>query len=223
MKTPFASKGISQPVRRRVDLAIAVAQERLLGTHVEHALELIELVGDQVPFDDALDIYTRLLRLSDDETRIITTRALAILGEDGTHRKTWPERMAEADAAAELGRARFGLFGNLRQRLRGRINEKLRRWIELEAARTEVALLGAHVDNALHFVEILDEELPFTEAVELYLEALDVREGIGEVVYYFTLTRLNERLIPDRHARAVGSDAAAANSAASRPLRMMDG
>ncbi|HEX6941224.1 MAG TPA: hypothetical protein VF158_17645 [Longimicrobiales bacterium] len=223
MKTPFASKSISQPVRRRVDLAIAVSQERLLATHVEHALDLIELVGDQVPFDDALDIYTRLLRLSDDEARIITTRALAFLGEDGSQRKSWPERMAEADAAADLGRARFGLFGNLRQRFRGRINENLRRWIELEAARTEVALLGSHVENALSFVEILDEELPFTEAVELYLEALDVRESIGEVVYYLTLARLNERLIPERHARPIGSEPARANPAASRSIRMMDG
>src|SRR5690606_29131679 len=114
VKTPFASKGISQPLRRRIDLAIAVAQERLLSTHVEHALELIELVGDQVPFDDALDIYTRLLRLTEDEARIITTRALAYLGEDHNNRKTWPERMAEADEAAKVNRARFGIIGNLR-------------------------------------------------------------------------------------------------------------
>ncbi len=202
MKTPFASKSMSQPLRRRVDLAIAVAQERLLATHVEHALDLIELVGDQVPFDDALDIYTRLLRITDDEARIITTRALATLGEDGTHQQSWPDRMAEADAAAaaadDEARHKRSLFGNLRQRLRGRINEQLRRWIELEAARTEVALLETHVDNALNFVEILDEELPFTEAVELYLEALDVRESIGEVAYYITLARLNQRILPDR-------------------------
>lgn len=222
MKTPFASKGISQPVRRRVDLAIAVAQERLLSTHVEHALELIELIGDQVPFDDGLDIYTRLLRLSEDEARIITTRALAFLGEDGNHRKNWPERMAEADAAARVGRARFGLIGNLRQRMRGRVNEQLRRWIELEAARTEVALLGAHVENALHFVEILEQDLPFTEAVQLYLEALDVRESIGEVIYYFTLTRLNERLIPDRHARPRGASTSSAQQAA-RAGRVAEG
>jgi len=214
VKTPFAPKGISQPARRRIDLAIAVAQERLLSTHVEHALELIELVGDHVPFDDALDIYTRLLRLSEDEARIITTRALAFLGEDGHRRQTWPERMAEADAAAQVGRTRGGLFGNLRQRLRGRINEELRRWIELEAARTEVALLGAHVENALHFVEILEQELPFTEAVELYLEALDVRDSIGEVVYYFTLTRLNDRLIPDRKSKSRQASAGASQTVA---------
>src|SRR5690606_41339086 len=48
----------SFPTRRSSDL-IAVAQERLLGTHIDHALDLIARVGHQVPFDDALDIYTR--------------------------------------------------------------------------------------------------------------------------------------------------------------------
>ena len=77
MKNPFSSKDLSEGMRRRVELAIAVSQERLLATHVEHALRLIRLVGDQVPFENALGIYTRLLRLSEDEARVITTRALS--------------------------------------------------------------------------------------------------------------------------------------------------
>ena len=78
-------------MRRRVELAVAVAQERLLSTHVNHALGLIQLVGDQVPFENALNIYTRMLRLSDDEARVITTRALAILGERAADTDQWPE------------------------------------------------------------------------------------------------------------------------------------
>lgn len=196
MKTPFISKSLSLTARRRVELAIAVAQERLLSTHVEHALELIELVGDHVPFDDALDIYNRLLRISAEDERIITTRTLAILGERTDEPKSWPDRMAEADAAAYGENT--SIFGHLRQRIRGRVNDELRHWIELEAARTEVALLHTHVANAIHFVEILDQEMPLTEAAELYLEALDVRESIGEVVYYITLARLNPTVIPAR-------------------------
>lgn len=197
MKTPFISKSLSLTARRRVELAIAVAQERLLSTHVEHALELIELVGDHVPFDDALDIYNRLLRISAEDERIITTRTLAILGERTDEPKSWPDRMAEADAAAYGENT--SIFGHLRQRIRGRVNDELRHWIELEAARTEVALLHTHVANAIHFVEILDQEMPLTEAAELYLEALDVRESIGEVVYYITLARLNGSIIPARN------------------------
>src|SRR5690606_39440927 len=68
--------------------------------------------------------------------------------------KSWPDRMAEADAAAYGENT--SIFGHLRQRIRGRVNDELRHWIELEAARTEVALLHTHVANAIHFVEILD-------------------------------------------------------------------
>jgi hypothetical protein len=81
LKNPFSSRDVSEPTRRRTELAVAVAQERLLSTHVNNALKLIQLVGEQVPFENALEIYTRLLRLSTDEKRVITTRALATLGE----------------------------------------------------------------------------------------------------------------------------------------------
>jgi len=183
-------------MRRRVELAIAVAQERLLATHVDHALNLIQLVGEQVPFENALSIYTRLLRLSDDEARVITTRALAILGERAAETSAWPELITEAEMheAEQGGRRRF--MSVVRQRLRGRVNDDLRRWVEMAAARTEVALLNTHVENALNFVELLEKDVSFTEAVETYLEALEVRESISEVTYYLALARLSEKHLP---------------------------
>ena len=197
MKNPFNSKDVSEPMRRRVELAIAVAQERLLATHVDHALNLIQLVGQQVPFENALAIYTRLLRLSDDEARVITTRALAILGERAAETESWPDLITAAEikeASDEGGRKR--IMTTVRQRLRGRVNDDLRQWVELAAARTEVAILNTHVDNALNFVDLLEAEQGFTESVELYLEALEVRESVAEVAYYFALTRLSEKHLP---------------------------
>jgi len=199
VRTPFISKNLSLQARRRVELAIAVAQERLLNTHVEHALELIELVGERVPFDDALAIYNRLLRISAEDERIITTRTLAILGERNDDEKSWPDRMAEVDAATYGEKNSF--LGNLRMRMKGRINDELREWIELEAARTEVAILHTHVANAVQFVEILEQEMSLTEATELYLEALEVRDSIAEVVYYITLARINPKIIPAREIK----------------------
>jgi hypothetical protein len=197
VKRIFGSNDISEPMRRRVELAIAVAQERLLSTHVAHALKLIQLVGDQVPFENALSIYTRLLRLSDDEARVITTRALATLGERAASSNVWPELAAEPEPEEEPEtRPSFSFMNIMRQRLRGRVNEDLRRWVELAAARTEVALLDTHVENALNFVELLEKEQPITEAVELYLDALEVRESIAEVTYYLALARLAERYLP---------------------------
>ena len=195
MKNPFSSGNLSDPMRRRVELAIAVAQERLLSTHVDHALRLIQLVGEQVPFENALGIYTRLLRLSDDEARVITTRALAILGEQvGGDTSAWIEPAPEPVPADETRRS---MLSNMRQRLRGRVKDDLRRWVELAAARTEVAILNTHVDNALNFTELLEKEQPASDSVELYLDALEVRESVAEVTYYVALARIADQELPD--------------------------
>jgi hypothetical protein len=197
VKNPFSSRDLSEPMRRRVELAVAVAQERLLSTHVDHALRLIQLVGEQVPFDSALGIYTRLLRISDDEARVITTRALAILGEQvvDSAPPSWMEPTEPVEVDDSDTRRSF--LRNMRQRLRGRVKDDLRRWVELAAARTEVAILNSHVENARNFVELLEKEQPAAEAVELYLDALEVRESLAEVTYYLVLARIADEQLPD--------------------------
>ena len=199
MKNPFSSKDLSEAMRRRVELAIAVSQERLLATHVEHALRLIRLVGDQVPFENALGIYTRLLRLSEDEARVITTRALATLGEQAATTEVWPDLVSKAeveDVDRESPTPRT-FIRNMRQRMRGRVHDDLRRWVELSAARTEVAILETHVANALNFTELLEKDLPFSESVELYFDALEVRESMAEIAYYVALSRIADEQLPE--------------------------
>src|SRR5690606_176984 len=193
VKNPFSSNDLPDSIKRRIELAVAVAQERLLATHVRHALDLIQIVGDQVPFENALAIYTRLLRLSEDESRVITTRALATLGEQAGEGEIWPELSAEP---AEQREPRRSFMNLMRSRLRGRVNDDLRRQVELASARTEVAILNTHVENALQFVELLENELPYIEAVEMYLDALQVRDSIAEVTAYMALARLADEHLP---------------------------
>ncbi|HUH11662.1 MAG TPA: hypothetical protein VMK65_01075 [Longimicrobiales bacterium] len=198
MKNPFASKELPEPVRRRIELAIAVAQERLLATHVKYALELIELTEAELGFDRALDVYTRVLRLDADDSRVVTTQVLARLGE----RESVAAPPEEIPVEPEEDRGEHRSFvSQIRDRLRGRVREETRRLIELHAARTEVALLETHVDNAATFVEILEKEMPITEAAELYLEALEVRDSVAEVIYYITLDRVSDRFLPERRGR----------------------
>lgn len=206
------SDGLSESARKRVELAVAVAQEKLLSSHVDHALDLIALVDKDVSFNDALEIYTRLLRLDEDEAQNIRSRALAILGEKAEESGQWPDPDRAASETAENGSR--SLFGQLRSRLRGRVNDDLRRRIEFIAARTEVALIQTHKENALHFVEFLADEdgLAEQKAVELYLDALDVRESIAEVTYYLALSELADRVLP-----AHGSGLAAAREGAGLP------
>lgn len=215
MKNPFSSKDLTEPTRRRVELSIAVAQERLLSTHVEHVLRLIQLVGEQVPFENALAIYTRMLRLSDDEARVITTRALATLGEKvAGGREVWPELTTPdeeppREKGGEKNRSGKSVFNLMRQRLRGRVNDDMRRWVELSAARTEVAILHTHVENALSFVDLLEKEMANIEAVELYLDALEVRDSIAEVTAYMALAQLADRHLPESKS-AIGRAASEA-------------
>jgi len=250
VKAPVPSKTLSAAVRRRLELAIAVAEERLLATHVEHALGLIEMVGDEVPLETALEIYNRLLHLSGEEARIITTRALAHIGEHAVEAEVWPRLMARSSKSADAvaaapasgrdggkaakegtadvqpappvaGKGR-ALFSNLRQRIRGRVNDDLRQRIELAAARTEVALLRRHTDNALAFVDVLEEELSLPEAVQIYIQALDLRESIAEVVYYLTLAQIADRRLPPRRATA-RREPAVAGPAARPELSVVEG
>ena len=193
------SSDLSDAAQKRADIAIAMAEERLLETHVEHALKLIELTGNHIEFDEALDIYTRLLRLSADDARSITTQALARLGERGEP-ASWTSEKRPAEKTT--GDDRRSILTSFRSRLRGRVNDELRTWVEYQAARTEVALLETHVQNALHFVDILKSEVPANEAVEVYLDALEVRDSIAEVVYYIALARVAEDHLPTPGVKA---------------------
>lgn len=176
-------------------MAVAVAEEKLLATHADRALEMVERVGDDVPFDDVVDIYTRLLRLSADESRALKTRALAALGQRSDQDR-WSDVDDEEPEAPDDDEEQ-SLFSQLRRRLRGRMDEGLRFRIELEAARAEEALLYRHVANALEFVGLLESEMAAPEAVDLYIDALDVRESMNEIVYYLTLSRLADRHFGD--------------------------
>lgn len=200
MKNPFASRDLPESTRRRVELAIAVAEERLLSTHVKYALQAIELTEDRLDFETALDIYSRLLRLDADDARVVDTQVLARLGEREAGRSgpTTPSAITEDPSDTEEHRS---FISQIRQRLRGRVQDDLRRLFELQAARAEVALLETHVDNAVNFVEILQEDIPVTDGAELYLEALGVRDAIAEVVYYITLDRWSDRILGERKPR----------------------
>src|SRR3954464_11537321 len=77
------TRNTSRAMQRQIDLATAMAQEKLLDTHVRHVLALVELTAGQLPFDTALDIYARVLRLNPEQARNVGSRAFAELGRRG--------------------------------------------------------------------------------------------------------------------------------------------
>lgn len=200
----MASTTHSRAVQRQIDLTTAVCQERLLATHVRHALGMVDLVSGTLPFDDALDIYVRILRLNAEQARNVGSRALAELGrrsglpvDDVDLPSPDPEEEPhrEEDGARADGRA-DAVFSRLRRRLQGRVHAELRQRINLAAARTEDDLFGAHVDNALLFVKALREEMQAPEAVDLYLDTMALPDGLGDMVYNRALRLIADQVLP---------------------------
>lgn len=216
------TKNTSRALQRQIDLITAVCQERILATHVRHVLGLVDLISDRVPFDDALDIYVRILRLTPEQARNVGSRALAELGR----RTELPESFAaegfafDPDAADEdsevtgdpTGGSRSdAILSRLRKRIRGRVRDDLRSLIDLATARTEDAILETHAENALTFAKTLDDELSAPDAIDLYLETMALPESIGDVIYNRALHTIADSVLPSLPPRPEAAVSATAD------------
>lgn len=201
-------RNTSRTMQRQIDLATAVAQEKLLATHVRHVLALVSLVQGDLPFDSALDIYARILRLNPEQARNVGSRAFAELGRRGELAGAGADAppLLEDDPADREDARRGGgqpeggrfelVFSRVRRRIRGRVQDDLRQRINLAAARAEDDLFEQHVANALDFARALSAEVPLHEAVDLYLEIMSVPEGVSDVVFNRALRRVAEAELP---------------------------
>ena len=211
------NRNTTRAMQRQIDLTTAVCQERLLATHVRHVLAFVDLVAPEIPFDSALDIYARILRLSPEQARNVGSRALASIGHRGGVQDAGEEPSVELmeDDAADREDARAAgtddggrfdaIFGRVRRRIRGRVHDKLRDRINLASARAEDSLFNTHVENALIFSRALSDEVPLHESVDLYLEIMQVPEGYSDVVFNRALrTVADDTLPPLGPARAPG-------------------
>ena len=72
------------------------------------------------------------------------------------------------------------------------------RRLRLAVARAEEAIVRAHVDNALMFVDTLAEDLPFDRAIEAYIREMAVSEPLASTVVTRTLVILGQELVPYR-------------------------
>ncbi|HEX8831074.1 MAG TPA: hypothetical protein VF705_07920 [Longimicrobium sp.] len=216
------ARNTSRAMQRQVDLATAVAQEKLLDTHVRHVLALVQLVSHQIPFDAALDIYARILRLNPEQARNVGSRAFAELGRRGlisgaaeaeggvTLLEDDAADREEARSAPSSDGGRFEqVFSRVRRRIRGRVHDDLRHRINLGAARAEDDLFEQHVSNALEFARSLHAEVPLHEAVDLYLEIMGVPEGVSDVVFNRALRRVADEELPAAESVPVAADTAA--------------
>lgn len=214
------NRNTTRALQRQIDLTTAVCQERLLATHVRHVLALVDLVSPEIPFDSALDIYARILRLSPEQARNVGSRALASLGHRGGLHETGEEPRVELmeddaadredarDQAGQPGGRFDAIFGRVRRRIRGRVHDQLRDRINLATARAEDSLFNTHVENALIFSRALSDEVPLHESVDLYLEIMAIPEGYSDVVFNRALRTVADDTLPPLAPARTGGPAA---------------
>jgi len=68
---------LSEKTRRKLLVALARADEALIETHVQNALDVIKAVGDEVPLERALDLYLDALEPNETRAAIVARRVLA--------------------------------------------------------------------------------------------------------------------------------------------------
>ena len=79
-----------------------------------------------------------------------------------------------------------------------KLSASAERRLKLAQARAEEALIRAHVDNALMFVDTLAEDLPFDRAIDSYVRVMGVPEPLASTVATRALVVLGADLVPYR-------------------------
>src|SRR3982751_3933459 len=89
---------------------------------------------------------------------------------------------------------------------RRKIEPGAERRLRLAQARAEEAIIRAHVDNALMFVDTLAEDLTFDRAIDTYTRQMSIPEPLASTVATRTLVVLGQDLVPyRRRSREDGS------------------
>jgi hypothetical protein len=100
---------------------------------------------------------------------------------------------------------------------RRKLEPAAERRLRLAQARAEEAIIRAHVDNALMFVDTLAEDLSFDRAIDTYIRVMAIPEPLASAV----ATR--QDLVPYRKRARDGSDAGPEAPSEDRPkLRLND-
>src|SRR5215218_3630262 len=79
-----------------------------------------------------------------------------------------------------------------------KLNANAERRLRLSQARAEEAIIRAHVDNALMFVDTLAEDLTFDRAIDTYIREMAIPEPLASTVATRTLVVLGQDLVPYR-------------------------
>lgn len=92
---------------------------------------------------------------------------------------------------------------------RHKLEPAAERRLRLAQARAEEAIIRAHVDNALMFVDTLAEDMSFDRAIDSYIREMAIPEPLASTVATRTLVVLGQDLVPYRRRAVDAGDALA--------------
>ena len=100
-----------------------------------------------------------------------------------------------------------------------KLSASAERRLRLAQARAEEAIIRAHVDNTLMFIDTLAEDLTFDRAIDTYIRVMGIPEPLASTVATRTLVQLGQDLLPYRR-REVEQDRAGGGDEGRPRLRL---
>ena len=187
-----------------------MAWESLVDTHVEQAAQFIQLLQDHEPLQEALPRYLRELDLGDTMATAIRTRVLMRLEDEGAAAPSdtdqgpdgepirFPASADDHAAAEDEGWALLRRPQRVVQDVirRQRRSEEADFIAQLSLARAEENVIKTHVENAISFVALLQDQMPIDRAVQQYLAAVGLAGSRAQTVFQRTMAKLADVHLP---------------------------
>src|SRR5262245_39504440 len=201
---PRVPRNLPENIRRRLEVATAMAWEALVDSHTEQALSFIELFEGRITMEDALLRYLREMDLNEATATAIRTRVFVALEDRPLGSK--PRLQLHDDDAPDEGEEPDDGWRRFRPdvmmrgvRDRQKRTEETERFVELALARCEESVIKTHIDNAITFAALLDGTSSLSKAVQTYLGSVSLTGGRSQSVFQRTMAQLAEvHLPPDR-------------------------
>jgi len=73
---------LDESAERRLKLAQARAEERIIDAHLENALMFVDALAEDLAYDRAIDTYVRAMGVPEPLASVVATRVLVVLGQE---------------------------------------------------------------------------------------------------------------------------------------------
>lgn len=180
-----------------LNVALAVARQRLGDAHFQFALEMIRRGQGEVAAPQALAIYGRLHDLSEIDQQTLHNRVLIYLGQvANTDVTQLPNTFVAIDGGVEWD-VTASLVERIRKRLGGRRNHTFREWVELHSGHAESKLVRIHIENVAALNDAADGGMKLADLTRLYMREMGLRDSLFEPLHAGLLERLYEQMEDD--------------------------